>query len=167
MKITNTQKGPRGVNAVSGPVLIDPEQTVEVDVYAREKEHLDATGWFLIEGDYKDDPAASTAASVTVTNTDGKDGVYIPAAEFNAMRESFEKLTAENADLRKQLADAGKGGQQKSDEFKAPFEAKDKGAGWWAIYDADGKEVRSLRKDDAEIFNALSDADKAAEAAKK
>ncbi|WP_430439079.1 hypothetical protein [Shinella sp.] len=53
------------------------------------------------------------------------------------------------------------------DEFKAPFEAKDKGAGWWAIYDADGKEVKSLRKDDAEIFNALSDADKAAEVAKK
>lgn len=45
---------------------------------------------------------------------------------------------------------------------KAPFVAKDKGGGWWAIYDADGKEVKSLRKDDAEIFNALSDEDKAA-----
>lgn len=52
-------------------------------------------------------------------------------------------------------------------EFKAPFLAKDKGGGWWAIYDADDKEVKSLRKDDAEIFNALSDADKAAEVAKK
>lgn len=47
-------------------------------------------------------------------------------------------------------------------EAKAPFQAKDKGGGWWAIYDADGKEVKSLRKDDAEIFNALSDEDKAA-----
>ena len=46
-------------------------------------------------------------------------------------------------------------------EAKAPFQAKDKGGGWWAIYDADGKEVKSLRKDDAEIFNALSDEDKA------
>ena len=46
-------------------------------------------------------------------------------------------------------------------EAKAPFQAKDKGGGWWAIYDADGKEVKSLRKDDAEIFNALSDDDKA------
>lgn len=50
-------------------------------------------------------------------------------------------------------------------EAKAPFQAKDKGGGWWAIYDADGKEVKSLRKDDAEIFNALSDEDKAAHVA--
>lgn len=50
-------------------------------------------------------------------------------------------------------------------EAKAPFLAKDKGGGWWAIYDADGKEVKSLRKDDAEIFNALSDEAKAAHVA--
>ncbi len=50
-------------------------------------------------------------------------------------------------------------------EAKAPFQAKDKGGGWWAIYDADGKEMKSLRKDDAEIFNALSDEDKAAHVA--
>jgi hypothetical protein len=50
-------------------------------------------------------------------------------------------------------------------QFKAPFEAKDKGTGWWAIYDADNKEVKALRKDDAEIFNALSDEDKAAHVA--
>lgn len=50
-------------------------------------------------------------------------------------------------------------------EAKAPFLAKDKGGGWWAIYDADGKEVKSLRKDDAEIFNALTDEDKAAHVA--
>lgn len=46
-------------------------------------------------------------------------------------------------------------------EFKAPFEAKDKGNGWWAVFDADGQEVKALRKDDAETFNVLSDADKA------
>lgn len=49
--------------------------------------------------------------------------------------------------------------------FTAPYSAKDKGGGWWAIYDADGKEVKNLRKDDAEIFNALSDEDKAAHVA--
>lgn len=48
-------------------------------------------------------------------------------------------------------------------EFKAPFEAKDKGNGWWAVFDADGQEVKALRKDDAETFNVLSDADKAAQ----
>ena len=46
-------------------------------------------------------------------------------------------------------------------EFKAPFEAKDKGNGWWGVFDGDGQEVKALRKDDAETFNVLSDADKA------
>lgn len=167
MKITNTQKGPRGINTVNGPVLVEAGDSIEADVYEREKEHIEATGWFETEGDFKQNPKDTSSAQVTVTNSDGREGVYIPASEFNAMRASFESLTAENKDLRDKLADAGKGGQQKPDEFKAPFEAKDKGAGWWAIYDADGKEVKSLRKDDAEIFNALSDADKAAEVAKK
>lgn len=45
--------------------------------------------------------------------------------------------------------------------FKAPFEAKDEENGWWNVYDADGKKVKALRKDDAEIFNSLSDDDKA------
>lgn len=45
--------------------------------------------------------------------------------------------------------------------YKAPFAAKDEENGWWAVYDADGKKVKALRKDDAEIFNTLSDDDKA------
>lgn len=167
MKITNTQEGPRGINTVSGPMLVEPRQTIDAKVYEREREHITASGWFETDGEFEPNPAASAGAQVTVTNADGKDGVYIPASEFNAMRASFESLTAENKDLREKLADAGKGGQQKPDEFKAPFEAKDKGAGWWAIYDAGGKEVKSLRKDDAEIFNSLSDENKAAEVAKK
>ena len=44
-----------------------------------------------------------------------------------------------------------------------PFEAKDKGEGWWAIYGADDQQVgKSIRKADGEAFNALSDDDKAA-----
>ncbi|MDM9643877.1 hypothetical protein [Rhizobium sp. S163] len=47
-------------------------------------------------------------------------------------------------------------------EFKAPLEAKDKGGGWWAVYDADGKEVgKSMRAADAEAFNASTDDEKA------
>lgn len=50
-----------------------------------------------------------------------------------------------------------------TNEPKGPFEARDKGQGWWAIYDADGAEVgKAMRKDDAEAFNAASDDDKAA-----
>lgn len=47
-------------------------------------------------------------------------------------------------------------------EPKAPFEAREKGGGWWAVYDADGKEVgKSMREDDAKAFNDLSADDKA------
>jgi hypothetical protein len=49
------------------------------------------------------------------------------------------------------------------DAPKGPFEAREKGGGWWAIYSADGKEVgKSMREDDAKAFNDLSDEDKAA-----
>jgi hypothetical protein len=44
----------------------------------------------------------------------------------------------------------------------APFLAKDKGGGWWGIFDAKDTEVaKSIRKDDAEAFNTMSDEDKA------
>ena len=57
MKVTNTQPGPRGLNTTTGTVLIDPKQTVDVKVYAREKEGIEASGWFIVEGDYEPDPA--------------------------------------------------------------------------------------------------------------
>jgi hypothetical protein len=42
------------------------------------------------------------------------------------------------------------------------YEARDKGEGWWGIYDADGNQVgKSIRKDEAAKFNALSDEVKA------
>ncbi|MBB4066755.1 hypothetical protein [Gellertiella hungarica] len=47
-------------------------------------------------------------------------------------------------------------------ELKGPFEARDKGKGWWAIYDADGAEVgKSIREPDAVAFNEMSDDEKA------
>lgn len=47
-----------------------------------------------------------------------------------------------------------------------PFEAKDKGEGWWQIVDGAGEQVgKSIRKADGEAFNTLSDDDKAAFAA--
>lgn len=42
------------------------------------------------------------------------------------------------------------------------YEARDTGSGWWTIFDNTGAEAgKKLRKDDAEAFNALSDAEKA------
>lgn len=47
------------------------------------------------------------------------------------------------------------------EEPKAPFEAKSKGSGWWAIFDAEGTQVGgNIRQPEAESFNGLSDDDK-------
>lgn len=46
MKITNIEKGPRGVNTVNGPVLIEPGQTVDVELSDVELKVAKATGWF-------------------------------------------------------------------------------------------------------------------------
>jgi hypothetical protein len=49
MKITNTQKGPRGLNAIGGPVLVEPGQTVDVELAPAEVLVARGTGWFEIE----------------------------------------------------------------------------------------------------------------------
>lgn len=46
MKITNTQAGPRGLNAKDGPVLVEPGQTVDVDMEVAELAVAKKTGWF-------------------------------------------------------------------------------------------------------------------------
>ncbi|MDO9417028.1 hypothetical protein [Pararhizobium sp.] len=111
MKITNTQKGPRGVNAIGGAVLVDPEQTVEVDVYAREKEHLDASGWFTIKGEYTPNPDGS--ASATADKSVPSDSAEIEALKKQLADRDAElaKLkaagTSEREDLKKQAAELG------------------------------------------------------------
>lgn len=112
MKITNTQSGPRGINAVIGAVMIAPGETVELDVYKREQQHIEAAGWFEVEGEYTPDPSASSSGQnvLSAPADAGRDGVYIPASEFNAMRETFERLQAENEQLRNQ-ASANAAGQ--------------------------------------------------------
>lgn len=105
--ITNIAKGPRGVNAKGGVVLLEPGQTVEVEVSDAEAADL-SKDWFEVKGK-KAEPEKTDPAP------------------------------------------------------KAPFEAKEKSAGWWAIFDADGKEVgKSFREDDAKAFNALDEAGKQA-----
>jgi len=50
MKVTNIEKGPRGINAKGGTVLVDPGETVEVEVSAAELKVAKATGWFEFSG---------------------------------------------------------------------------------------------------------------------
>lgn len=52
--------------------------------------------------------------------------------------------------------------QEPSTDLAPPFDAKNKGQGWWAIFDSAGKQVGGhMRAEDAGAFNAMSDEDKA------
>lgn len=57
LTIKNTQAGPRGINTVGGPVLIEPGQTADVEVSAAELKVAKATGWFVFEGEAKSNEA--------------------------------------------------------------------------------------------------------------
>ena len=59
MRFTNIQPGPRGINAVSGTIVVAPKETVEAEVYEREREHLEASNWFDIKGDYTPNPCGA------------------------------------------------------------------------------------------------------------
>ena len=56
VKITNVQTGPRGLNTLHGPVIVEPGLTVEVEMSDAEREVSLATGWFQIDA-----PAAKPA----------------------------------------------------------------------------------------------------------
>ncbi len=51
MKLKNTQPGPRGLNTTSGTVLVEPGQTVDVDLSKEELAVAKKTGWFDIVAD--------------------------------------------------------------------------------------------------------------------
>lgn len=94
---------------------------------------------------------------------DAADGAPTEMYEIDA-REALAKFPKEWSDTpwpaKKKAPEEPKSSTPAS-EPKAPFEAKSKGSGWWAIFDADGAEVgKSMREPDAEAFNAMSDDDK-------
>ncbi|WP_377838712.1 hypothetical protein [Bosea sp. UC22_33] len=152
LTITNTQKGPRGVNTVSGPVLLDPKQTIEVEVYEREKQHIDATGWFDVDGSYAENPALVTAAAAPISS-----GEDVNAARIAQLTEQVSLLTgALSAAMSR-----GAPPETKASE-PAGLIAKHAGGGSWFVYDGDEKLGEAMTKEDAEAFNKLSDADKAA-----
>ncbi|RVL09924.1 hypothetical protein [Sinorhizobium meliloti] len=95
MKITNTQPGPRGINTVNGPVLVEPGQTVEVEIFAREKAHIKASRWFEVEGDYTDDPGVTAAPTL-------KDAAQNVDAELDRLRAQLAERDAELAKLKAQ-----------------------------------------------------------------
>lgn len=64
---------------------------------------------------------------------------------------------------RYEVIDAGDGEVEiVNPDLTAKIEARDTGSGWWTIFDAEGNEVgKKIRKEEAEAFNAFSDAEKA------
>jgi hypothetical protein len=81
------------------------------------------------------------------------------------------EFTEEGAKQAKRLTFLSLGAKAaKEQESASAFEAKHRGGGSYSIVDGSGNEVvEKLSKEDAETFNAMSDADKAAyvEASKK
>lgn len=104
MKFKNTQPGPRGLNAISGPVLVDPGQTVEAEVYAREQQHIEAAGWFAVDGEYTDNPGTSGGPALKAT-----------AADTSELDELKKQLAARDAELAKLKGD---GAPSERDELK-------------------------------------------------
>ncbi|MGO7686268.1 hypothetical protein ACC696_16615 [Rhizobium ruizarguesonis] len=98
MKFTNTQPGPRGLNAVSGPVLVDPGQTVEANVYERERQHIEAAGWFEVKGDYTADPSGSVAPALKAEASDA-------GAEIDGLKKQLADRDAEIAKLKAKQPD--------------------------------------------------------------
>jgi hypothetical protein len=101
MKITNTQEGPRGINTVAGPMLVEPGQTVEAQVYARERAHIEAAGWFTVDGDYEANSGELVAAPA---NDDaGKAALISKDQEIADLQQTVKARDTEIARLTKLL----------------------------------------------------------------
>lgn len=104
----------------------------------------------------KDHPVVAARVAAGTIIVDGK-GKKAPASagDIGALQARIAELEGQIRAKDKEIADL------KSPVPKAPFQAKQKSPGWFAIYDADGKEVgKAFREDDAKAFNALDDAAK-------
>nr|WP_234804694.1 hypothetical protein [Sinorhizobium americanum] len=93
MKVTNTQAGPRGINTVNGPVLIEPGETVEVEVFDREKAHMEASKWFDVDGDYTENPSVTAAPAL-------KEAAENTESELERLRAQLAERDAELAKLK-------------------------------------------------------------------
>ena len=155
MKITNTQPGPRGVNTVAGPILVEPNQTIEAKVYAREREHIEAAGWFTIEGGYEADPSDGAVRGPMNDDASTKGALIAKDQEIADLQQTVKAKDAEIVDLQQKLEAATK-------PAPGDLSVLEKGRGWFAIV-RDGVEVtKSLREDDVKDFDKLTDSDKLA-----
>lgn len=108
MKVTNNSQAVQGVHTLHGVRYIQPGASRDLVLTLSQAARVERLPFIELDGDPVEDPAPSLSVSA-----DGKEGVYIPASEFNGLRDSFEQLRAENASLREQIAKLeGNGGEQ-------------------------------------------------------
>jgi hypothetical protein len=93
MRFTNIQPGPRGINAVSGTIVVAPKETVEAEVYEREREHLEASNWFDIKGDYTPNPDGLAAPVLQAVASDA-------SKEIEDLKRQLAERDAEVAKLK-------------------------------------------------------------------
>ncbi len=100
MKVTNNSKAVQGVHTLHGVRYVKPGETKDLVLSKTNAARAGRLSFIELNGDPVDDPPATINAT-----SDGKEGVYIPASEFNGLRKSFDDLREENANLRKRLAE--------------------------------------------------------------
>lgn len=140
MKFTNISAGPRGLNTKAGTVLVDPRQTIEVEIEAAEKKIALGSGWF-VEGDA---PHTREESDVSLA------ALQAQIAERDSTISDLNKAITDRDtiinDLKAKLASAsGSTGP----------EAKHRGAGSYSVMEGDTELREKLTKDQAEAFNKL------------
>ncbi|HEV7258942.1 MAG TPA: hypothetical protein VGN82_14270 [Bosea sp. (in: a-proteobacteria)] len=93
MKITNISKGPRGVNATDGTVLIEPGESVEVELSAAEAKIAKATGWFDMSGKAKAEPKVEPDDALEAKHAGG--GVWYVMKGDERVSDGMKKDDAE------------------------------------------------------------------------
>lgn len=93
MQITNKCDGPRGVNTTSGPVLIDPKQSVEVELSKAEEKIARGTGWFDFDGEGKEDPVVEPTDKLEAKHAGG--GVWYVMKGDDRVSDGMKKDDAE------------------------------------------------------------------------
>lgn len=109
MKITNITNGTRGFNSTNGPVLANPGEIVEANVFEREKQHIEATQWFAIDGEYTANPDSAVAvlAQAAPAASDELEALKKQLAERDAEIAKLKGDGLDRDDLKKQAAELG------------------------------------------------------------
>lgn len=109
MKVTNISEGPRGLHTVSGTILTEPQQTVDVEMTDGEHASAYRSGWFDIPKPTSE--GAVKALAVQTGRTDAqleKEELDKLAAEEEAARQKAEAVAKANAEAAAKAAEEAK-----------------------------------------------------------